>query len=320
MKTKVTVAIPVFNGEKYIREALQSIVDQTIKVDNITICDNCSTDNTVDIVQRFKDTHKDFKIDIYVNESNLGYHRNFNKCMELASTDYLLLLSADDRLKNNTIEIAKTFLDKNPDYAFVAGYADNIDSKSKIIHKHEDKQDQFYKKGEILEFLQHNRLFLIISSILLRVESIRKIGYWDLYIGPDERYWPKVIKQYPIAILNNCLTDRRSHLEQTGTKDYIEKYHDVVLSLKKNLAISAHESTSDRKKQVYNLIRKQNSESALMMGNLAITQQKQLWVGIKFWAFAVQQYPAIVYKTGFIINAIKKLLYAIFVNPKPKAN
>ena len=286
-KSTVTIAIPVYNGEKYIGEALESIVNQTVKVDQITVCDNCSTDGTRDVLEKFKKKHPDFNIDIIVNESNLGYQRNFNKCMELAQTDYLILLAADDRLKKNIVEIERDFLDKHHEYAIAGSYADSIDEHSQLIKEHEKREDQFYQKGEIMEFLEHNRLYLLPSAVLLRMEYIRKTGYWDLFIGPDERYWPKLLQRYSIAILGKTLADRREHLDQTAVKDYASKYHDVILSLKENVKVASIESTPERRSKTRKLIKKQNSSSSMMMGNLVIRQRGENWIGIKYWFFGI---------------------------------
>lgn len=313
MKSSVTIAIPVFNGEKYIGEALDSIVSQTLKVDQITICDNCSTDNTLDIIKKFRKEHSDFNISIIENETNLGYQRNFNKCMELTETDYLILLAADDRLKKDIVKVEKEFLDKNKEYAIIGSYADRIDENGTLFMKHEKREDQFYHKGEILEFLQQNRLYLVPSAVLLRMDCIRETGYWDLFSGPDERYWPKLLKKYSIAIHGESLVERREHLDQTAVKDYASKYHDVIISLKENLTVASLESTPERRKKTRKLIQKQNSSSSLMMGNLVIRQRGKLWIGIKYWRFGISQYPALLYKTNFLLKVFRLMVYKTYV-------
>ncbi len=310
LKQKITVAIPVYNGQKYILEALQSIVDQTQKVDDIIVCDNKSTDNTVNIVKDFFHKHTNFNCLLHQNPTNLGYQKNFNKCMELTDSGYLLLLAADDRLKYNTIEVSKNFLDQNNEYALTGGYADTIDKFGDIIEKHETKSDQHFRKGEILEFLKLNRLYLIPSSVLIRIEFIKKVGFWDLYLGPDERYWPRVIQQYPIAILSNCLVDRRVHNEQTAIIDYAKKFQEVIKSLKENLKVALLENNPERERNTKRLIRQQNSSSSFMMGNLVIKQYSEYGKGIKYLLFGIQQAPSFTSKVKLIIKANKIILYS----------
>ena len=311
MKGTVTIAIPVYNGEKYLAKALQSVVEQSVRVDRIMICDNCSTDSTLDIAETFKNDHKDIQFEIIRNESNLGYQRNFNRCMELTKTDYVLLLAADDVLKQNIIEIEKGFLDSNPEYAFVAAYSDSIDESGELLLKHTIKEDQFFEKGQILEFLQRNRLYIVPSAVLLRTSCIREIGLWDLYIGPDERYWPKVLRKYPIAILGDALVDRRDHAGQTAVRDYEAKFPQVLVSLKENLKIAAYESTPKRKTETKKLIKKQNSSSSLMMGNLVIKHYEAYWVGFKYLIYSVSQAPSLKSKSTQALKATKIFLYGL---------
>ncbi len=311
MRGSVTIAIPVFNGERYLADALQSVVDQTEKVDRIMICDNCSTDGTLDIANKFKEAHPEIQFDIVCNEANLGYQRNFNRCMELSKTDYVLLLAADDVLKENLIEIEKGFLEQNPEYAFVAAYSDSIDEEGEILLRHQKREDQFFQKGQILEFLQRNRLYIVPSAVLLRTSCIHDIGLWDHLIGPDERYWPKILQKYPIAILGDALVDRRDHADQTAVKDYEAKFSQVMLSLRENLKVADYESNSKRRAITKKLIKSQNSSSSLMMGNLVIKHYEAHWIGFKYLTYSIWQAPSIHKKIRQTMKATKIFLYGL---------
>ena len=318
MKGSVTIAIPVYNGEKYLAEALQSVIDQTVKVDQILICDNCSTDGTVALAEGFKKKHGEFNFDIVRNESNLGYQRNFNKCMELAKTDYVLLLAADDILKENIIEIERNFLDEHPDFAFVASHSDSIDEHGNLLVSHTKKEDQFFHKGQILEFLRNNRLYIVPSAVLLRTECIRKTGYWDLYVGPDERYWPKILQKYSIGILGDALVERRDHADQTAVKDYAAKFQQVMVSLRENLKVADYEKSPQRRAETKKLIQYQNSSSSLMMGNLVIKHYKAYWIGLKYLVFSVWQATPFPKKVKQAVKASKIFLYGLSQSSKLK--
>ena len=319
-ENEITVAIPVYNGQKYILEALQSITNQTKKVNEILVCDNQSTDNTIEIVKKFFTQNPDIRTRLHENETNLGYQKNFNKCMELCETDFLLLLAADDRLKKDTIKVAWDFLIKNKDYALAGGYADSIDQEGNTTEKYSKKPNQFFKKGEILEFLKLNRLYLIPSSILLRMNLIRNIGYWDLNLGPDERFWPRVIKEYPIAILGDCVVDRRVHSDQTAIIDYATKFNRVIISLKENLKVAYYESSSSRVKETKTLIRQQNSSSSLMMGNLVIKYYHKYWIGFKYLMFSIQQAPSLGLKYKRFLKTLKIFISTFLIVAKGLIN
>jgi len=73
MDKTVTVSIPVYNGERFILEALQSVINQTVKVNQIIICDNLSNDKTTHLVQQFIEDHKDWNIVIHINKEILDF-------------------------------------------------------------------------------------------------------------------------------------------------------------------------------------------------------------------------------------------------------
>ena len=92
---KISIAMATFNGEKFILEQLESFSKQTTKPDELIITDDCSTDNTLAIVDQFKKTAP-FKIRVYLNKKKLGYTQNFNKAMQLCAYELILLSDQDD--------------------------------------------------------------------------------------------------------------------------------------------------------------------------------------------------------------------------------
>ena len=96
MKAKIITAIPVYNGEKFVVQTLESIARQTLRPDRIVVLDNCSTDQTEALVKNFTGIQCEF----IRNPSNLGLFQNFNRCLEFApETEFLHILHADDTIK-----------------------------------------------------------------------------------------------------------------------------------------------------------------------------------------------------------------------------
>lgn len=90
-----SVALCTYNGERYIREQLESILNQTVKVDEIVVCDDGSTDNTLPIIEGLAVTTYT-SIHIHRNETNLGPAKNFQKAINLCSGDIIFLSDQDD--------------------------------------------------------------------------------------------------------------------------------------------------------------------------------------------------------------------------------
>jgi glycosyltransferase involved in cell wall biosynthesis len=104
-KDKISVALCTYNGEKFIREQLRSIVGQTILPWQIVVCDDQSTDRTMDIVREFADDYPSIRWMIIRNEVRLGVRRNFEKAIALAEGDYIAPSDQNDIWERNKLEI-----------------------------------------------------------------------------------------------------------------------------------------------------------------------------------------------------------------------
>ena len=90
MVENITVAIATFNGERYIEKQLESIFNQSKQVDRVVICDDESTDNTINIINRL--INKGLPINLYKNQKKLGYGLNFMKCINLCDSNFISLV------------------------------------------------------------------------------------------------------------------------------------------------------------------------------------------------------------------------------------
>jgi len=90
----ISIALASYNGEKYIREQLDSILNQTIQDFEVIICDDCSNDNTWNIIEEY--ANNDARFRCYKNEKNLGFIKNFEKAISLCEGDYVALCDQDD--------------------------------------------------------------------------------------------------------------------------------------------------------------------------------------------------------------------------------
>jgi glycosyltransferase involved in cell wall biosynthesis len=101
VKSNVITVIPVYNGEKFIRQTLQSVAEQTLRPDRVIVLDNCSTDNTEKIVKEFQPLQCEW----IRNPTNLGLFGNCNRALEFAAeAKYLLLVCADDLIEPKFFE------------------------------------------------------------------------------------------------------------------------------------------------------------------------------------------------------------------------
>lgn len=120
MKAKVTVCILTYNRSDYLKEAITSVLSQSYSNFKLYILDNCSTDNTRQIVESFKDR----RISFLPTSSNIGFERNFIRCFQVTKTDYVVTLGDDDVLLPNALAVLVDLLETRPHSAIgrSAGY------------------------------------------------------------------------------------------------------------------------------------------------------------------------------------------------------
>lgn len=103
MNSKVSIAMATYNGGKYLREQLDSLYSQTRIPDEVVVCDDNSTDNTVEILEEYKQRKG---LRYYVNNSALGVNKNFEKAIRLCTGDYIAICDQDDVWMPQKIEIS----------------------------------------------------------------------------------------------------------------------------------------------------------------------------------------------------------------------
>ena len=125
---KITAAVCTYNGEKYILEQLNSILNQTVKVDEIIICDDQSSDKTVTIITDLMLLYPEI-IKLYINPENLRVNKNFEKAVDLSSGDFIFFSDQDDVWTNTKVAHILTIFEENPSAQGVFSDANLIDEK-----------------------------------------------------------------------------------------------------------------------------------------------------------------------------------------------
>ena len=148
----ISIAMATYNGEKYLQEQIDSILRQTLKPTEIVICDDCSTDNTWDILQRY--AKRDARFKIYRNETNLGFVKNFEKAISACQGDYIALSDQDDIWTNDHIELLFDGL----------GYKIMSCGNALLVNESGQSLGVTYKEMELLDYLPEDD-FLKLKSI-----------------------------------------------------------------------------------------------------------------------------------------------------------
>lgn len=158
---KISLVMTTYNGSKYVEEQLNSILNQTLKPDEVIICDDSSTDNTYEIISRFITENKLSNWILIKNSQNLGWKRNFHKVINQAKGDIIFLSDQDDIWNYDKIKtIMESFNKEKSAELFISNYDtkyigdDNVVIKNskKIVGK--EHVNKICIKGENIEVIR----------------------------------------------------------------------------------------------------------------------------------------------------------------------
>ena len=225
---KISVLMPVYNGEKYVKEAIESILNQTCTDFEFIIINDCSTDSTKEIIKSYDDSRI-----VYVeNEVNSGISDTLNKGILLAKGEYLARMDADDISLPKRFETQLEFMDANPDVA-VCGSNLILFEKDKDISNTEHPLD--------FESILCNMIFscsLSHPSVFIRKEILIKNNLkYEKEFDRQEDYhlWVRLVRYGRIVNIPEFLLRYRVHSNQItqnrheGFSEGHKKIKDVYL-------------------------------------------------------------------------------------------
>lgn len=146
-RPKVSIGLPVYNAEKYLEGALESILKQTFTDFELIISDNASTDNTGTICRTYKE--KDSRIHYYQNKINLGMAPNFNKVFQLAKGEYFKWAAYDDLLEPEFLMECVKVLDNNADVVICYPRAKIIDEDGVFMVDYDPGPDTSFSQPQV---------------------------------------------------------------------------------------------------------------------------------------------------------------------------
>jgi glycosyltransferase involved in cell wall biosynthesis len=194
--------MPLYNGEKYIKKALLSVINQSYENLEIIVIDDCSNDNSLEIVLDLKEKYKNRDIKVFKNDINQGLIKNRNKGAKLARGEYIMSFDYDDYMAPNHIEIMLSEFED--DVSFVhcnTIFIDEDDNIIKVFDNHEEKE---YWNKHFMVFASFRNFVsgagAVISKKYLEMvggweEKYRNFGDWYLWIKLAKVGKPKYTKK-----------------------------------------------------------------------------------------------------------------------------
>jgi hypothetical protein len=182
---RVCIGVPVYNGERFLRATLDSMLGQTLQEYEVIISDNASTDGTEKICREY--VARDARIRYVKNEVNLGIAGNYNRVFELSWAPYFKWANADDVLGPEFLESCVEVLDRHPQVVLCYGKTLLIDESGSSLGPYEDGLDLRSPNPteRFLLVIERLRLVNVLQGVFRR-EVLGKTGLLGKYPGSDE--------------------------------------------------------------------------------------------------------------------------------------
>lgn len=271
MEPLVSVCIPAYNNAGYIKDTVESILQQTYQNIEVIVVDDNSTDDTVAVLESISDE----RLKLYRNEQNLGMAGNWNKCLSLATGEFVKLICADDMIDRNAIEVEAKAMQEHPT-------ANLVESDTRLVDINGKKTGAFkrYHKSGLVDGKKLAHASLIQKDFygapvnnLIRRSALEKEGGFDpsfTYIL-DFDLWVTLSLSGDVYIIHKLLNSFRIRNDSnTG----------VLIGEKRDVYVAEHKKLLDKHKEAAGL-----SEAEVGL-SMTIRRLRNVAIGVYLKLFA----------------------------------
>lgn len=230
---KVSIMFLSYNHGAYIKRALDSVVNQTYQNFEIILSDDCSQDNTKEVLQEIRND----KLKIHFFEQNQGATINFEYIWKQCTGQYLALINSDDEWLPAHLEKSVAYLENHEECGAVFSWADMIDEDENPVDPNWKifRQPNRTQAGWIKHLFMEGNC-LCHPSIVIRREVYEKAGFYKLGFRqlPDYNMWTRLLNHYSLHIIEEVLVLHRRFLktgQNTSAPLTVNSIRDVNESL-----------------------------------------------------------------------------------------
>ena len=223
--SRFSIILPVRNGGEYVKECVNSILNQSIPQLRLHVLDNCSTDGTREWIESLKDN----RISIHPAERSLSIEENWARIISISKNEFITLIGHDDILAPDYLEIMDQLILKHPDASLYHLHFTYIDSKGEDIRRCKP-MDEVQSAGEFLAFFLSNMIDMNGTGFMMRATDYDAIGgipptYANLLFADFELFINLTKKSYKATSFRNGFSFRLHQSMTTTSSDL--KFHEA---------------------------------------------------------------------------------------------
>jgi len=208
---EISVILPVYQGERYLREALSSVLSQTVQDFEFLIRDDGSQDGSIEIIESFKDN----RIRLIKNQGRLGLFGNLNALIQESQSNLVHLFCQDDVLETHCLEQELQFFQNHPDIGFSYCKSTAIDSHGVVTPASVtiDLPVVMQPELSLQHFFYHGCIPGNLSTVCVRKSSFQTVGLFDssLKVSGDYELWARMATRFPLGVIHQSLVRLRHH-------------------------------------------------------------------------------------------------------------
>lgn len=245
MKPDISVIMSVYNGETYLKEAIESVINQTFKNWELIVINDCSTDSTAEILAEFQSS--DERIKVYPNEVNLKLPTSLNKAISLCNGKYIARMDADDICLPDRFEKQYKFMEEHNDIALSSCRFMTVKNGVYMSGGAGGRCD-----NEALRAMLLVANPILHPGVIAKAEVMKKLNYnTTLTCTEDLELWTKMaMENQKMQILPECLLIYRLHDKQI-TSTTLERQHTEVLKIQQKYYTSLCQKMDEEMAEFY---------------------------------------------------------------------
>ena len=213
---QVSVCIPAYNGQAYLSDTIESVLQQSLSSWELVICDDASTDDTPDICRSFDDP----RVRYIRFDENGGQAANWNRCVDATAGEYVILLHQDDLLARRYLERATNILDRHREVGLVHCSVQHVEAKGDHIVVQRLYDEDRVEPGEVLwRQLMLRGCVVNPAGVMVRKQAYETVGPFTTRIvyGVDWHMWSRIALRFDVAYLAETLAFYRKHGQSATT-------------------------------------------------------------------------------------------------------